>query len=102
MALMQYLRDTKSELNHVSWPTRTQTAIFTALVMIISVIVSLYLGVFDYLFTNALGKVIEFIPVSEPTLDLSEFNAISPTSTEFLMETPTAEDLIPGLEVEVE
>jgi preprotein translocase SecE subunit len=58
MALGQYLKDTRSELNHVAWPTRVQTIVFTVLVIITSVLVSLYLGFFDFLFTNALGKVI--------------------------------------------
>lgn len=59
MALGQYLKDTRSELNHVAWPTRVQTIVFTILVIITSVLVSLYLGFFDFLFTNALGKIID-------------------------------------------
>ena len=62
MSLIQYLKETRSELNHVAWPTRVQTIIFTILVIIISVLVSLYLGLFDFLFTNALGKIVESLP----------------------------------------
>jgi len=56
--LIQYFKDTRGELKHVSWPTQKQTAIFTALVILISVIVAAFLGVFDYIFTTALNIVI--------------------------------------------
>ncbi len=48
---VQYLKDTQSEIKHVSWPTRHQTILFTVLVVVISVAVSAFLGVFDGLFT---------------------------------------------------
>ena len=50
----QYLRDTKGELKHVSWPTQKQTLVFTVLVITISIVVSLYLGLFDFIFTTAI------------------------------------------------
>jgi preprotein translocase SecE subunit len=54
MGFVQYLKDTRGELRHVSWPTRTQALVFTLLVIAISILTSLYLGFFDYLFTLAL------------------------------------------------
>lgn len=62
MALIQYLKDTRSELNHVAWPTRLQTIVYTILVILISILVSLYLGFFDFLFTSGLGKAINVLP----------------------------------------
>ncbi len=56
MSLITYLKDTKGELNHVSWPTRNQTIAFTVIVVIISVFVSLFLGFFDYLFKLVIEK----------------------------------------------
>jgi len=71
MALGQYIKDTRSELNHVAWPTRVQTIIYTILVIAISLIVSLYLGFFDFLFTSGLGRVVESLPqVQQPAQDL--------------------------------
>ena len=58
MSLITYLKDTQGELKHVSWPTGKQTVIFGIVVVLISVFVSLYLGLFDYLFKLALGKFI--------------------------------------------
>ncbi len=45
------------ELKQVSWPTQRQAFTYTALVIVISVFVSFFLGAFDFLFT----KVVEFI-----------------------------------------
>lgn len=71
MSFSQYLKDTRSELNHVAWPTRTQTMIFTSLVIALSILVSLYLGLFDYVFTNALGRGLELLPGQEGNLQLN-------------------------------
>ena len=56
--LGKYVRDTATEMKHVSWPTRTQALIYTALVIVISGITALYLGAFDYIFTNLLDRII--------------------------------------------
>lgn len=67
MSFVQYLKDTRGELRHVAWPTRVQTIVYTILVIAISILVSLYLGFFDFAFTRALGKIIEVLPGSTPT-----------------------------------
>ncbi len=48
---VQYLKDTQSEIKHVSWPTRRQAILFTVLVVVISLVTAAYLGAFDALFT---------------------------------------------------
>jgi len=53
--LINYLRDTRGELRHVSWPTQRQTAIYTLLVIGISLVTALYIGALDFLFTRGLG-----------------------------------------------
>lgn len=50
--LINYLKDTKAEMKHVSWPTRKQALSYTVLVIILSVFVSMYLGFFDWVFTR--------------------------------------------------
>lgn len=80
MALGQYLKDTRSELNHVAWPTRVQTIVFTVLVILISVLVSIYLGFFDFVFTNGLAKIIEIFPqTSSQPFDVSDVQASTTT-----------------------
>jgi preprotein translocase subunit SecE len=56
--LSNYILETKGELKHVSWPTRKQTFMFTVLVIFLSVIISAYLGLFDYLFSLGLKNII--------------------------------------------
>ena len=56
MSLITYLKDTKGELAHVSWPTQSQTIVFTVIVIVVSLFVSFYLGFFDYLFKLILAK----------------------------------------------
>ena len=56
--LSNYFLETKDEMKHVSWPTRNQTIIFTVLVIVISIAVAAYLGLFDYLFSLGLKGLI--------------------------------------------
>ena len=58
MGLTDYIKETKVEMKHVTWPSRRQAIAFTAVVILISIGVALYLGFFDFLFTLGLGKII--------------------------------------------
>lgn len=53
--LIQYFKDTRAELKHVSWPTQRQVTVFTILVVIISLLISAFLGFFDFVFTTLFG-----------------------------------------------
>lgn len=53
--LGNYVRDTAAEMKHVTWPTQTQAFVYTALVIGISAVVALFIGAFDYLFTQILN-----------------------------------------------
>jgi len=53
---INYIRDTRGEMKHVTWPTRRQALIYTVIVIVISVITSAYLGLFDYVFSLILQK----------------------------------------------
>jgi preprotein translocase SecE subunit len=57
-SFIEYIKESKSELSHVSWPTRSQAAGFTILVIVLSVATALYLGAFDTLFTSLIAKFI--------------------------------------------
>jgi len=52
---IQYLRDTRGELRHVSWPTGRQATVYTVLVIVLSLIVAALLGLFDFIFTSLLN-----------------------------------------------
>lgn len=55
-----YFKDIKAELKHVIWPSKKQTIFYTIIVALLSVFVAYYLGVFDFLFSLGLGKLIGF------------------------------------------
>lgn len=50
MALLDYFKETRAEMQHVSWPNRAQAVQYTLAVIGISVIVSLLLFLSDELF----------------------------------------------------
>ena len=58
MGLGQYLQDTRAELRHVAWPTQAQTIVYTVLVIVLSVFIALYLGLFDFIFTGTLARLV--------------------------------------------
>lgn len=54
----EYLKDTKSEIKHVIWPGKSQVFYYTLIVIVASVLVAYYLGVFDFIFSRGLEKAI--------------------------------------------
>lgn len=58
MSILNYFKETKAEMKHVTWPTVRQSLIYTALVIALSIVVSLLLGFFDYLFTLLIQQII--------------------------------------------
>ena len=58
MAIINYLRETKDELKHVSWPTRRQSIMFSVIVVIVSVLTALFLGLFDFIFSRLLNLIV--------------------------------------------
>ena len=57
---VEYLKETKTELKHVIWPSRSQTIYYTLIVIVLSVAVAYYLGIFDFIFSQILRKIISF------------------------------------------
>ena len=56
--ITEYFKETKTELKHVIWPSKSQTFYYTLVVIILSVLVAYYLGIFDFLFSTVLSKII--------------------------------------------
>jgi len=56
--ITEYFKETKTELTHVIWPTRSQTILYTLVVIVLSVVIAYFLGVFDFLFSKGLEKLI--------------------------------------------
>lgn len=56
MKLIEYLKETRGELKHVSWPTRSQAIAFTITVIAISLVTAAFLGVFDFILAQLISK----------------------------------------------
>jgi preprotein translocase subunit SecE len=54
MGFFNYLRETRGELRHVTWPTRRQTMNYTIVVLLISIGTGIFLGLLDYVFGKGL------------------------------------------------
>ncbi len=56
--LTEFLKDVKTELGRVSWPTKKQTAQYTVVVILMSVAVAAFLTAWDYVFGFILNKLL--------------------------------------------
>lgn len=56
--IIKYFNDTASEMKQVTWPTQQQSMFYTALVLVITTLVALYIGAFDYLFSQVVNFII--------------------------------------------
>lgn len=48
-------------MRQVSWPTQRQAFFYTLLVIVISALVAVYIGAFDYLFSEAVKFIVDRI-----------------------------------------
>jgi preprotein translocase SecE subunit len=59
-AFVKYLHLTMAELRQVSWPSRTQTILYTVLVIALSTVVALYVGALDFLFSQGINFLVNY------------------------------------------
>jgi preprotein translocase subunit SecE len=53
----QFLKDCKTELKRVKWPTRKELIASTAMVLFLVILVAFVLGVVDYIIYAIIGKI---------------------------------------------
>jgi preprotein translocase subunit SecE len=58
LKILNFFKESKSELKKVKWPTFKETLQYTLIVIIISLVVAAYLGGLDYIFSLLLRKFI--------------------------------------------
>lgn len=58
MSFANYIKETKAELNHVTWPTQKQTIAFTGVVIGVSIGVAAMLGLFDGIYAWGLEQLV--------------------------------------------
>ncbi|MFH2019021.1 MAG: preprotein translocase subunit SecE [bacterium] len=59
MQIPKYLSEVRRELSKVTWPTRKEATRMTVIVIIASLLVGLYIGGLDLVFTSLLGLFIK-------------------------------------------
>lgn len=56
--MFDYFRNVRAELKHVSWPSRRVTIVYTVVVILVSLVVAVYLGLLDYVFSGVIKQII--------------------------------------------
>lgn len=56
--ILLYLKQVKTEAKKVNWPTRKETIRYSLIVVAISLVVAVFLGGFDLLFSSIIRKLI--------------------------------------------
>ena len=54
----QYFKEVRAEMKHVTWPTRNQALVYTAVVILVSLATAIYLGLLDFVFDAIVQKII--------------------------------------------
>lgn len=60
-AVVRYLRQTRGELRKVTWPTRQESQRLTAIVLGVTAVMALFLGTLDFIFSNVIQTLVEFV-----------------------------------------
>lgn len=56
--IKNFFEESRQELRHVNWPTRQEAMRLTGIVIGISLGLAVFLGFFDYFFTNVIKSLI--------------------------------------------
>ena len=56
--MIKFIKSSLSELKKIKWPTREQAMDYTKNVIIVSLLLAIFLGILDLVFTQLVTKVI--------------------------------------------
>ena len=62
-AIVRYIRETRGEIRKVTWPTREESRRLTAIVLGVTAVMSLFLGILDFIFSNLIQELVKFLVV---------------------------------------
>ncbi len=57
--VIRYFREAREELRKVTWPQRREVVVYSALVVMFSIITAAYFGLLDWVFTLGLEKLVK-------------------------------------------
>ena len=58
MNVIKFLTSVKSEFHHVVWPSRDAIIAYTAGVVVLTLLIAYYLGLFDWIFQTGLAAIL--------------------------------------------
>ncbi len=58
MSIATFLKETKTELKHVVWPSRARTISYTIIIIVLSIALGYLMSAFDIGFRSLLGTLI--------------------------------------------
>ena len=84
--VIQFLREVRVEFGNISWPKKESLIQLTFVVISISLIISLILGAFDYIFTQSINFIgpNQNLPLNQtvvPEATIAPFNLATPAQT---------------------
>jgi preprotein translocase SecE subunit len=85
--IVQFLKEVQTEFKNISWPKKESLIQLTFVVISISIIISLILGGFDYIFTQSINL------LGQPTVTTTKPAVIVPTPQVTL--SPTINFVLP-------
>ena len=56
--IKNFFAESRQEFRHVNWPTRQEAMRLTAIVIVMAVGISLFLGLFDYIFADIIKAIV--------------------------------------------
>jgi len=59
--LVIFLKETRAELGKITWPTRSELRESTIVVIITVIIITIFIGAVDWVFSEAMKKFFQFI-----------------------------------------
>ena len=77
--ILKFFQEVKAEFRNISWPKRESLINLTIVVISISIIVSLILGGFDYLFTQGIAYLGQATKPAVPTINQTLLPTLVPS-----------------------
>lgn len=59
--ISKYIRETRGELRKVTWPTREESQRLTAIVLGVTIAMSIFLGLLDFVFSSGVQGLVTFV-----------------------------------------
>jgi preprotein translocase subunit SecE len=91
--LVQFIREVLAEFKNITWPKRDTLIQLTVVVISISIVISLILGGFDYIFTNSISLLGKAQIQPKQNVEQVQQNLV-PTITATVSASPTVKPTI--------